>query len=107
MTCFPEIDVGFFFNLPFSLPPPCDEQKSSRMTSEVPVPTSAGPWSAPAAPFLWGPVAAETPAPEELQEGGHIISEILGENHMPALLLTACHRLQETKLLSFPGLCKL
>lgn len=26
---------GVFFNLPFSLPPPCDEQKSNRMTSKV------------------------------------------------------------------------
>lgn len=91
-------------NFPFSLPPPHDEQLKDHQGAEqraVPVPASAGPHSAPAAPFLWGPVAAATLAREELQGGGHISSETLGENHMPAWLLTACHGLEETQLPSF------
>lgn len=86
-------------NFPFSLPPPHNEQSKEHQGAEqavVPEPASAGPRSAPAAPFLWGPVAAATLAREELQGGGHVPSETLGENHMPA-----CHGLEETKLLSF------
>lgn len=88
MTCFPEIEVVVFFNLPLCLPPPRQEQRDEELRLD----------RGPTALFLWGRVVAETPAPGELLEGGCVISEILGENPMPALLLPACCRLQETKL---------
>lgn len=64
LTCFPEIDMRFFFNPPFSLPSPPKWAENSRRTSAawgagLRVPSSAGLWSAPAAWFLWGPMATE------------------------------------------------
>lgn len=72
---------------------------SSRMTSEArggAGGASAGRWSS--SSVSMGTGGSQNTARGELQGGRHVIPEILGENHTPALLLTAYCGLKETKL---------
>ena len=98
-----------FFNLPFSLPPPHNEQKSRRMTSKVqgrqrcqcPLWLDRGQHQQ--LRFYgdrWQP-KHQWQLKHRLMRSCRKEDTFLLKYWEPALLLTACHRLKETKLPSF------